>query len=506
MVNKELQEVKKVGFVGFSPLVQQKLQDSIIEQVQFRTVLSVQTGLKEINHSKNCNFTCGLEQLRAGHLKFQELPYEPLYQQLLIYLSDDLHRILGMMMRQGIDSHSFNYTEMMMLYYKLVDTCLTLLKKTKPDLIVFRTIPHFVADYLLFQIAKYLNIKTITLERVEAFDAVYLIDDIDKKNPIITGIYDNPTFDEKLEKLINSTRKMQSFKPSYFIKSSKQRKFNQSLIGLIMWTFYELSKGVVGFFIGKKMIRALKKSSGDNKSEISYWEVFIEKFLARIKTISLRRKYEKLARSKPNGKYFLFAANYQPERTTIPDAGKHWHFEQIITDISQKLPDGVKLLVREHPTIFTLPGKVHFRGSLYRTKQSYEIISKLPNVIIASCKTDIEPLIKNSVAVISLTGTVAYQANMAGKPAFLFGSRWFSRSKSIHRYENHESLNTFIKSALNDEYTDNLEDWYDLFYELKSSLIPVPNVLDADLFAQTSEAYVKSLSELIKVGNENEQK
>ena len=454
-------------------------------------------------HIQNYNPIYGLEQFRAGDLQVPEQSYEPLYQQLLIYFSDDLHRILGMMLRQGINSHSFNYGEMMMLYYQLVDTCLTLLQKTKPDLIVFRTIPHFVADYLLFQIAKFLNIKTITFERVEAFDAVYLIDDIDEKSPIITGIYDDPTFDEKLERLISSTRNMLSFKPDYYIKSSKQRKFNQSLIGLSMWTCYEFAKGGVGFFTGKKMLRAIKKSVGDNKSEISYFEIFIEKLLARIKTISLRRTYEILARPKPNSQYFLFAANYQPERTTIPDAGNHWHFEQIVTDISRKLPNGVKLLVREHPTIFTLPGKVHFRGSLYRTKQSYKNISKLPNVTLASCKTDIEPLIKSCVGVISLTGTVAYQANMAGKPAFLFGCRWFSRSKSMHRYQDHESLNKFIETALDYGNVDNLEHWYDLFYDLKSSLIPVPNLLNTDLFEETNQAYVKSLAELIKVGNDN---
>ena len=73
----------------------------------------------------------------------------------------------------------------------------------------------------------------------------------------------------------------------------------------------------------------------------------------------------------------------------------------------------------------------------------------------------------------------------------------------MHRYQDHESLNKFIETALDYGNVDNLEHWYDLFYDLKSSLIPVPNLLNTDLFEETNQAYVKSLAELIKVGNDN---
>lgn len=503
MVHQARQFNRKVGFVGFSASVQQKLHEAITKQASFDTVLSVQTGIKTKKNYQSTNTTYGLEQFRAGHLDGLEQPKLHEHQKALMYLSNDVSRILGMMLRQGLERHSFNYPEMLALYSQLVGNCLSLIEKTKPDLIIFRCIPHFVADYLLFKIAQHLNIRVITLETVEALNAVYIIDDIDKKTPVIRGIYDDPAFDNKVAEVISSAKKMLSFTPDYYVEVSKQRKFNQSLRGLLLWTSYEFAKAIIGFLIGKRMLRATKSTNSGNKSEITYFEIFKEKLTARFSLVSLRNSYERLASPPPDGNYFLFAANYQPERTTIPDAGNHWNFEQIITDISHTLPDGVTLMVREHPTIFNLPGQIHYRGYLYRSNQAYENIAKLPNVVIASCDTDIGHLIKNSVGVISMTGTVAYQANIGGKPAFLYGSRWFSEAKSIHRYHQHDSLQKFINSALSCGDTNNDEQWQSLFEELKDALIPVPDLLNEAAFDVTSADYVKSIARIIEIGNEN---
>ena len=50
--------------------------------------------------------------------------------------------------------------------------------------------------------------------------------------------------------------------------------------------------------------------------------------------------------------YILVAVNYQPERTTMPDAGHYYDFIRLIDVISAALPTGWNILFKEHPHVF----------------------------------------------------------------------------------------------------------------------------------------------------------
>ena len=119
----------------------------------------------------------------------------------------------------------------------------------------------------------------------------------------------------------------------------------------------------------------------------------------------------------------------------------------------------------KHPTVFNLPGSTYYRGWLYRSEEFYREIFNLPNVKIVSGEIDISSLVAASKGVISLTGTVAYQANISGKEAYLFGSRWFSQCSSMSSQVGGTSLADFF-AQVSEGPRDNREQWLSFMSEL----------------------------------------
>ena len=128
-----------------------------------------------------------------------------------------------------------------------------------------------------------------------------------------------------------------------------------------------------------------------------------------------------------NVPYIIYALNYQPERTTSPQ-GDHFVNQLLAIDlIAKNLPDGWKLYVKEHPSQFIFK----YAGDPYRSKKYYDDITAIKNVELVPLFTNNYSLIDHSKAVASITGTMALEAVIRGKPAIIFGHVWFKICEGI---------------------------------------------------------------------------
>ncbi len=150
-----------------------------------------------------------------------------------------------------------------------------------------------------------------------------------------------------------------------------------------------------------------------------------------------------------NRKFLLFTLHKQPE-ASVDNTGRYYEDQlEIIKNIWRILPEDHLLIVKEHSNAI---------GD--RKLEFYQTISQYKNVEFIQYNEDSYSLIKMCEAVFTISGTVAYEAALMGKPAFTFIPIFFNRL-SMCRHINfdtlrdpHTSLQSLIASVKHDKQVD----------------------------------------------------
>ena len=114
--------------------------------------------------------------------------------------------------------------------------------------------------------------------------------------------------------------------------------------------------------------------------------------------------------------------------------------------LSANLPNGVKLVYKEHPITFNRPFKVLFRGSFSRSNSFWQQIKNLPNVELAPTHYDTFELIDNSLCVSVIVGSVSIEAGLRGKQCIIFGNAWHETLPFVHKVETEQQLQLLLNS------------------------------------------------------------
>ncbi len=116
------------------------------------------------------------------------------------------------------------------------------------------------------------------------------------------------------------------------------------------------------------------------------------------------------------GPYIFLGLHKQPE-STVDIFGRYYEDQlQNIKNIWRALPQGWKLLVKEHTNAI---------GD--RTPDWYKTIQALPGVELVIETTNSYELIQNAELVATITGTVAYEAALMGVPSITFAPVFFNK-------------------------------------------------------------------------------
>jgi hypothetical protein len=170
-----------------------------------------------------------------------------------------------------------------------------------------------------------------------------------------------------------------------------------------------------------------------------------DNFLNKTKVYFYYKKYCEAIDFK-NTDYFIFFLHYQPERSTLPEGDEFVDQFYAISVLSRLLPKGMKLVVKEHPAMFTYVCDVRARN-LY----TYRQIRALDNVILCPLDVDNFELIDNAKAASSITATTtALESYGRQTPFILFGKSLFE-AQGIHIYKDIKALQEFINRVCKDE-------------------------------------------------------
>lgn len=122
------------------------------------------------------------------------------------------------------------------------------------------------------------------------------------------------------------------------------------------------------------------------------------------------------------GPYAFFALHYQPERTSCPEGGIYSDQLLALRTVVRALPEGWRLLVKEHPSQFLWQTE----GELGRWDGYYDRIRELGPVDLVPLDVSSERLIRRAKAVATVTGTVGWEAAVRGVPTVVLAQPWYA--------------------------------------------------------------------------------
>ncbi len=159
-------------------------------------------------------------------------------------------------------------------------------------------------------------------------------------------------------------------------------------------------------------------------------------------------------------KFVVFMLHFQPERTTLPEGYRYAQQLFALREISDALPSGWKLLVKDHPSIF----RNRFVPAV-RSNKFYEAIAGMENTVLVPLATDPFELIDKAEAVATITGTVGLESIVRGTPAVVFGAAQYRAAPGVIEAdsepglkENLRNMDSF-RSERPDEAIEKYLDW-----------------------------------------------
>ena len=143
-----------------------------------------------------------------------------------------------------------------------------------------------------------------------------------------------------------------------------------------------------------------------------------------------------------NEKFLFFPMGVQPERNIDIDTPFYSNQIEVISNIAKALPAGFKLYVKEHPSMYVRH---------WREISDYKKIMKLPNVRLIHPTVSSKTLLDTCSIVITLAGTVGFEAAIYKKPCVVFTDTIYSSLPSVYRLRGLEDLPQAINISLKKE-------------------------------------------------------
>lgn len=143
-----------------------------------------------------------------------------------------------------------------------------------------------------------------------------------------------------------------------------------------------------------------------------------------------------------NYQFIFCPLHMEPEATILMYSPWLHNQIELCRLISQALPVGVTLLIKENPKMINI-----------RSLSFYKELKKLPNVLLVSPEIESKAIIDKSIGVISLAGNASFEAAILGKNSMCFAKPPFG---NVIKYSNFadnfklKDLNNIIRDWQND--------------------------------------------------------
>lgn len=262
-----------------------------------------------------------------------------------------------------------------------------LVVKNEIELILFSNIPHEGPDFLLYEIAMHMNIKTVicnqslfpnmfflvgTMEDYGKFESSKTINNIAIKETIDSlMIFEKPLFYMKGASPLSLKKRIAMMKP--------YKSFIDPRRCLAIYRFYNYTN-------------CLNELVSDN--------------------IDL------------TAKYIYFPLHLQPELTTVPLGNEYFDQALALEELHSILPPGWKIYVKENPK----------QTEYMRDPFFFARIGALKNLVWVPRDYDTHTLTRSCTILATITGTAGWEALMQKKPVVVFGNAWYKEFPNVYTF------------------------------------------------------------------------
>lgn len=224
------------------------------------------------------------------------------------------------------------------------------------------------------------------------------------------------------------------------------KKFREELPKPSYW-FLNNSKPSFKLAWVAKFVKKVKEEIQFGKKDPTRFSLkwLVKKRLSEVKNSFYLKRVDFLEEPVSNEKIVVFPLHKQPESSV--DVLADFHSDQLclIRQISRSIPITHKLYIKEHSNAL---------GD--RAPDFYKEIRKLPNVRLISPYYDSYALLEKASLIITISGTMAFEAGLFNKPAITFSNLFFCDLPSVSFCSNVDDLPSLVASKI--EYKPGGED------------------------------------------------
>ncbi len=312
-------------------------------------------------------------------------------------------------------------------FYKIINA-------ERVDAVFFSAIPHGITEIALFALAKGLRLKVLYVDWPGFGPHFSTIEtEIASRRGDPDSQFQPARGPDDGQAALFEQFKAESMAPPVwkaFTAPSRLRVLARTVAGLLLRAPFGVYEQSSAFFLN----RGPRRRAGYIWPLIKYY----------LQTERVVRFYSRHSRREiPGDKAAVFFLHLEPESSTLPQGGFFADQQLAFDMILQALPKGMKLFVKEHPAMFTKFGEDrHFRSIDY-----YAHMLKDDRVVLLDQSVDSQRLLEQACYVLSINGSINWEAMRIGKPSIMFGWAWFAPCPSCYVVDSVDGLKAAFAAA-----------------------------------------------------------
>ena len=335
----------------------------------------------------------------------------------------------------------------------IVGLMIEALMHSRPKSVIFRVFPHLFSDYCLFLAARFSGCNVYIIQPLRGLSSYIRSECADPKGFVYAQVYSlSPLKRINVSDYISASATLNR-EVSVDALLQHVSSIDADLIGLSNQTAYSEQPAMYDY--KDNLHRTLQKNLNESIVHIHREDVIS----AIVYLATLKKNYLKMCSARPgsvSSPFILFPLHKQPEASTSPAGGIMWNHESSIRELSRFCcSNGIKLLVKEHPHMFSWSpvNSSHFLRSakFSRDLEYYERIAKSSkSVAFAPLDQSLDDLLihDNCLGSFSVEGTVGISTLLASKILICCGEPWYKSHHNVIAIKNLSDIRSLSMDQL----------------------------------------------------------
>lgn len=293
--------------------------------------------------------------------------------------------------------------------------------------VIFRTVPHMPHELAIYHCAKNHSIDTLFFDETGYFKRAFIYKNIYKRKiQDAISIKSRSKFTMTAEQ--RKIASLDDLRKNYHGLRTVGQGFFHNLTRMIRAYLYVIKASIKGESVAGSAGLSRNLSSNNLFDRLLFWTK------SMIKTARLRGILSRLEAEGPGlstvKDSIIFLLNFQPERTTLPDAYPYYDLLDGVKELGRV---GRPIFVKEHPIQLNYPGDgALLRGATWRSRKFYEELSRRTAGFLPRTREVDERLATDNV-IATTTGTVAVELFFRKIPVLVLANNWLSSLPNVVR-------------------------------------------------------------------------